>query len=175
MARRVEIVRPLLVIGLAAVVVACGRVALVASSTRLLVNLTPSEPRGLYRVVPRPASQYVRGMRVVLPVPGGFTSFVVERGWLAPGIPLVKEIGAVAGDRVCVGARQATVNDRIVGPVYADDSAGRALPALRGCFIVRPGEFLPVSTRIPNSFDGRYFGPQAVATIIGEARATWTF
>jgi len=112
---------------------------------------------------------------VVVPVPIGLRQLVTERGYLAPGEPLIKDIGALPGDRVCIDDQSASVNGRVVGPVARWDSKGRGLPSLRGCQIVPAGWFWPLSTRITNSFDGRYIGVQPLSAIVGEARAVWTF
>ena len=141
----------------------------------LLINTTASEPVGVYWVRHRTSGEYARGMRVVFPVPQDYQALVVERGWLAPGVPLIKHIGAVAGDRVCIQSDRAVINDVVVGPVSTHDSEGRPLPQLRGCLTVPPGYFLPLSTYIPNSFDGRYMGIQPVSAIVGEVIPAWTF
>lgn len=138
----------------------------------LLINPTPSEPRGIYRVVHR--VHYTRGMLVVLPVPASVASLVTDRGWLPPGVPLIKGVGAVAGDWVCVSEEAVTVNGETVGPVYERDSTGRDLPAIRGCERVRHGEFWPLSSYAKKSFDGRYLGAQPLSAIVGEAVPVWT-
>ena len=138
----------------------------------LLINTTASEPRGVYRVAQRPA--YTRGMLVVLPVPASVASLVTDRGWLPRGVPLIKGVGAVAGDRVCVTEEAVTVNGNIVGPVYARDSDGRPLPVIRGCVRVLAGAFWPLSAYAMKSFDGRYMGAQPLSAIVGEAVPVWT-
>jgi len=161
------------VIGVAALLVLSVRAAWSMWGPPLLINTTPSEPVGVYWV--RTSGTYARGMRVTFPVPLEYRRLVVERGWLEDGIPLIKHIGAVAGDRVCIEGDRAAINDTIVGPVYAQDSEGRPLPQLRGCLTVPPGYFLPLSTYIPNSFDGRYMGIQPLSAIAGEVIPAWTF
>lgn len=141
----------------------------------LIINYTHSEPYGLYSVIPHGLAEYRRGMLVLLPVPEGFTAMVYGRGWVNAGHPLMKGIGALAGDIVCVFADHAEINHRSIGPVFSRDSAGRELPRLRGCFVIQRGEFFPLSTYSDKSFDGRYIGPQPLASIVGELRPLWTF
>jgi conjugative transfer signal peptidase TraF len=163
------------VIGIAAACVAATRLAWAVWGPALLINTTASEPVGVYWVKHRVSAEYTRGMRVTFPVPRVYQGLVVERGWLAPGVQLIKHIGALAGDRVCIDAARAAINGAPVGPVLANDSAGRPLPQVRGCLTVPPGYFLPLSTTIPNSFDGRYMGVQPLSTIVGEVIPVWTF
>jgi len=167
--------RPFVVIGVAALLVLAIRTAFAALAPPLLINTTASEPVGVYWVRYRTSVEYTRGMRVVFPVPQEYQRLVAERGWLAPGAPLIKHIGAVAGDRVCIQSDRAVINGAVVGPVSTHDSEGRPLPRFRGCLTVPPGYFLPLSTYIPNSFDGRYIGIQPLSAIVGEVIPAWTF
>ncbi|HXQ29453.1 MAG TPA: S26 family signal peptidase [Gemmatimonadales bacterium] len=171
----VKTLRPFVVIGTAAVSVLAVRLAWAAWGPSLLINTTVSEPVGVYWVKHRTSAEYTRGMRVTFPVALAYQGLVVERGWLAPGIPLIKHIGALAGDCVCIGEDHAAINGAAVGPVFTIDSAGRPLPTLRGCLTVPSGYFLPLSTTIPNSFDGRYIGVQPLSAILGEAIPVWIF
>jgi len=83
----------------------------------IVINPTVSEPMGFYRIVNHAAPEYRRGMVVVFPVPTPFQSFVYGRGWLKAGVPLMKNIGALAGDQVCVREDHFEVNGKNLGPV----------------------------------------------------------
>jgi conjugative transfer signal peptidase TraF len=141
----------------------------------LLINGTPSEPLGVYRLIAHEAREYRRGMYVVFPVPEGVRPLVYGRGWLKHGVPFLKELVGLAGDQVCVTSQALRINGQYVGPVYAQDSDGRPLPKRYGCFVVQAREFLAASRYLKNSFDGRYFGALPIETITGEARPVWTF
>jgi conjugative transfer signal peptidase TraF len=154
-----------------AVVAAIAR----AWGPRLVINATRSEPMGLYRLRPQEAGAYRRGMRVVFPVPPAFLEMVYGRGWLRPGVPLLKTIVALAGDEVCIREEHFEVNGRTLGPVYAVDSTGASMPRIRGCFAIPMGFFFPAGTYHPRSFDGRYIGPQPLSALRGEAQPLWTF
>lgn len=136
------------------------------------LNLTDSEPRGLYRVDPVDR-EIRRGDLVVMTVPEPFRQYVYGRGWLPEGWALFKHVGAVAGDTFCVSSFL-TINGKPVGPVYPADEAGYPLPQLKGCGLVPAGHFLPVATRIRRSFDGRYMGPVRLDLIQGVARPVLT-
>ncbi len=141
----------------------------------IVINPTVSEPVGFYRIVSHAVPDYRRGMTVVFPVPVPFQSLVYGRGWLKPGVPLMKNIGALAGDRVCVRDDHFEVNGKNLGPVSTVDRTGATLPRLRGCFRIADGYFFPMSGHHERSFDGRYIGAQPLSAITGEARPLWTF
>ena len=141
----------------------------------LILNYTDSEPHGLYWLDAHRNHSYASGQLVVFPVPRLFETLIYGRGWLGPGLPLMKGIGAVEGDRVCTDDRHASVNGLAVGPIFAADSAGRPLPKIRGCYTVPAGYFVPFSAVIARSFDGRYMGPQPLDVIVGEVHPLWTF
>jgi conjugative transfer signal peptidase TraF len=167
--------RPLWVIGSVVLVTVAVRFVWATTGTSLLINTTASEPVGIYQIKSLGYREYRRGLLVVFPVPAAYRDLVYGRRWLGPGWPLLKSIGALAGDQVCIGPNRIEINASVVGPVENRDSAGRLLPQVRGCFTIRLGEFLPLSTLSPRSFDGRYMGPQPLSSIVGEARPLWIF
>jgi conjugative transfer signal peptidase TraF len=138
------------------------------------LNLVGSEPIGLYRLE-KFKGELRRGDMVVMKVPAAFERYVYGRGWLPEGWSLFKHIGAVPGDFYCITGLSLTVNGGYVGPVYSTDSAGLSLPDLQGCYLIADSYFLPVATRIKNSFDGRYMGAVHVSEILGIARPIVTF
>lgn len=138
------------------------------------LNLTDSEPIGLYRVH-RLNREIRRGDLIVMAVPPEYHQYVYARGWLPEGWSLFKHVGGVPGDSYCVTACTLTVNGDTVGPVYETDQEGLALPRLNGCRQVPAGFFLPVATRTPRSFDGRYMGPVSVSEIRGVVKPVVTF
>ena len=138
------------------------------------LNLTDSEPIGLYRVYPADR-EIRRGDLIVMAVPPEFHQYVYGRGWLPEGWSLFKHVGAVPGDTYCVTGSWLTVNGKPVGPVYSIDEEGHPLPQLHGCRRVPDGHFLPVATRIKRSFDGRYMGAVKLSTIKGTATPIVTF
>ena len=69
--------------------------------------------------------------------------------------------GGDAGETVGEGAR-----DR--------DRRGRSLPVWKGCRTLRAGEVFLLNANVPDSFDGRYFGPVSATAITGRAEPLWT-
>lgn len=166
---------PFYIIGGLVVLVLAVRVLWPVFGPELIFNYTHSEPYGIYEVHRLEAKQYRRGSMVVFPVPEPFRELVTQRGWVNPGHPLMKGIGALEGDEVCVSDTELKINRKVMGPVYAVDSLGRAMPSVRGCLTIKPGEFFPLSTYTEKSFDGRYIGPQPLSSIVGELEPVWTF
>lgn len=140
-----------------------------------MLNLTVSAPRGLYLVRANENGPVIRGELVTLAVPPAFTSLVYGRGWLKTGTPLLKTVGGLPGEVLCVSGGRFSLSNQDLGPVFARDSQGMPLPMLSGCSKVPPGQFVPVSTFHPKSFDGRYMGAVPLALVTGRASLLWAF
>lgn len=134
---------------------------------RLLYNPTESAPKGWYAV--SSGVDYTRGDRVAAHLPHPFSELAYERAYLPAGAPVIKTIGAVAGDRYCVTGRSLELADGSVLPLKPSDSQGRAMPALAGgCRRVSDGHVLIVSDYSARSFDSRYVGEVPVTAILGK-------
>lgn len=138
------------------------------------LNFTESEPVGLYRL-DRLDRSVRTGDMVIMSIPDPFHQYVYGRKWLPDGWPLLKHVGAVSGDLLCVGDASFLINGVPIGPVYPVDSEGLPLPHLEGCRRVPEGHFVPVATGVKSSFDGRYMGPVSLSEILGLARPIWVF
>lgn len=136
--------------------------------TPLYLNLTPSEKLGIYLLTPLKTNP-MPGDLVLFAVPNQAKPYILGRGWMKEGGMLLKHIGAVKGDKVLIDEESIFINGKYIGPVSQNDSKGLPLPKLRGEFKIKPDHFLPIATNIPNSFDGRYFGPVPYKLIKGEA------
>ncbi|NLW36878.1 MAG: S26 family signal peptidase [Syntrophorhabdus aromaticivorans] len=137
------------------------------------LNLSPSVPLGLYRMSP-PATLGV-GDLVVFDPPPRVQAYIYGRRWLPQGWPLIKYVGALPGDTYSVKDVSLYINNRYMGPVYDQDNEGNRPPRITGIRTVEPGTFLPLSTHITHSFDGRYFGTVELASIKGKALPVWTY
>lgn len=138
--------------------------------TVLLYNVTPSVAEGLYWVAP--ADQVAPGDIVVIHLSGDLAAIVGR--YLAPGRALMKPVVAARGDTVCRIVDRITINGTSVADAARHDRAGRPLPEWHGCRTLAEDEVFPLSTRLPNGFDGRYFGPISTAQIAGKALPLWT-
>ena len=168
-------IKPLLVATSLAAMLAAGWGGLHLARVRLVLNLTISVPRGVYLVRQGHRSGLQHGDLVEFSVPDEFTGFVYGRRWLTSGTPLLKTVGGMPGDSICVGAGRFTLNGVDTGPVFTLDSEGKPMPALHGCVRVQAGDFLPINTSYARSFDGRYMGPVSASLITGYATPLWTF
>lgn len=156
-----------------AVLVASGLacLALAAAPTpRLLLNTTASVPVGLYRLSP-PGRARPGDLLVVRPGPG-LAAFLDGGGWLARGVPLIKPVGAVAGQVVCRAGRELRIDGRLAARALDVDAHGRALPTWSGCRLLGPGEILLLAPA-RGSLDGRYFGPIRQTQVLARARPLW--
>jgi len=160
---------------LAAAGALCAYAALPPSSpSRAYVvwNASASAPIGFYRV--KHSRALARGA-LVLAVPApALAAFAAGRGYLPSGVPLVKRIAAVAGDDVCARGKAVFVNRRFAAARLAADRKGRALPAWPGCRKLRADEVFLLMADVPDSFDGRYFGPSRASQIVGTLEPLWT-
>ncbi len=133
------------------------------------INLSDSVPLGLYHVTYSNTLSLERGDMVVFPPPQWVKPFVYSRGWLPKGWPLLKYVGALEGDTYCVLDGNFFINEKYIGKVPTQDSQGLPLYPIKGCHTVEHNSFVPVSSHIPNSFDGRYMGAVSMSCIIGKA------
>lgn len=154
---------------------AMGGLALILISWKkwdfeLAWNMSSSVPIGLYRIVhDRP----VRGDIAAVRLSEAVASLAAERGYLPRTALLLKPVVASASDRVCRWGRLTVTSRRIRAISSVRDLQGRPMPQWRGCQTLAPGELFVMSST-KGSFDGRYFGPLKVDTIVGRAEALWT-
>ena len=99
---------------------------------------------------------------------------LAERHYLPTGVPLLKRIAAVRGQRVCRDALSITIDGQYVGAARPRDRLGRPLPTWAGCHVLRTGELFVMNPAAPDSFDGRYFGVLRLTHVIGRAAPVWT-
>lgn len=158
---------------LASVVAAATLATLTVRPTRYAVwNATASVPTGLYAIRGK-ASLHV-GERVAIEPPPDLRRLLAERRYLPTGVPLLKRIAAVSGQRICRFAHGITIDGEYVGVARARDRLGRPLPVWAGCHVLRSGELFVMNPAAPDSFDGRYFGVLRMADVIGRATPVWT-
>lgn len=157
---------------------ALGLLAVAASTadiwpTRLIYNATASVPIGWYSV--EDVADLGVGEIVVVRPPARAERLLIERGYLAPNVPLLKRVAAEAGALVCRSGDMIVIGKTVVGAAREVDALGRSLPRWAGCRELRPGEVFLFNHDAPSSFDGRYFGPTSARDIIGRARPLWTW
>jgi conjugative transfer signal peptidase TraF len=138
---------------------------------RLLWNASASVPIGLYAL--HPAGKLTAGELLVVRPPARLAQFMAARRYLALGVPLIKHVAALPGQIICRSGRVITVNGIAEAEALDRDTRGRELPVWQGCRAVQTGEVFLMNAGVPDSFDGRYFGPVPDSTIIGSATPLW--
>ena len=136
----------------------------------LVWNASSSAPRGLYGVAP--ADRLRVGEMVIAWTPEPARSLAAERRYLPANVPLVKRVGAAAGDRVCAAGEGVWINGRHVAVRRKADGKARPMPWWTGCRDLGPGEYF-LLMESPDSFDGRYFGVTPAEGLVGRAVLLW--
>jgi len=163
---------------------ACGLAALAWASfvqpmPRLIYNPSDSVAVGWYRVdpldhdtgsLPRPLSV---GSIVLTTLPPDAAALAAQRGYLPARVPLLKRVGAVAPQEVCITGRVVRIDGVPSAAVLPADRWGRPLPSWQQCRHLEPGELFLLSVTNPASFDSRYFGPVSTSAVIGVAHPVW--
>ncbi|MFS3137647.1 S26 family signal peptidase [Gluconacetobacter sacchari] len=138
---------------------------------RLIWNATASTPVGLYRL--QPARELHVGDLIAIRPPADIAGMLARGGYLPLGVPLLKPVAALPGQRVCRIGAVVTVDGAVLGNALARDHRGRLLPVWQGCRHVLPGQIFVMNPAVPTSLDGRYFGVLPVDAVLGRAQPLW--
>ena len=163
---------------------ACGLAALGWASfahplPRLIYNPSDSVAVGWYRVdsldhgagsLPRPLSV---GSIVLTTLPPEAAALAAQRGYLPARVPLLKRVGAVAPQEVCIAGGIVRIDGVPLAAALPADRWGRPLPSWQQCRLLNSGELFLLSVTNPASFDSRYFGPVSVSAVISVAHPVW--
>ncbi|MBR1138141.1 MULTISPECIES: S26 family signal peptidase [Bradyrhizobium] len=142
-----------------------------SSTVRLVWNLSASVPTGLYRV--RQSGDRSIGEIVAVQPPQPIANFLMSRGYLPRGVPMMKHVAALSGQVVCRHGLAILIDAVEVGQAQERDSRGRPLPVWQGCRTLRDDEAFLMNTRSAISLDGRYFGVLPMSAIVGHAEPLW--
>jgi len=137
----------------------------------LLWNATRSAPVGLYAV--SPPREIAAGDLVIAWPPARAARLAAQRHYLPLGVPLVKRVAAIPGERICAAGASLQAPRDVAVTRLRHDRKGRALPWWRGCGRLGTGQYLLLMATVRDSFDGRYFGPVSRERIIGKAHPLW--
>ncbi|MFL6959463.1 S26 family signal peptidase [Nocardiopsis yanglingensis] len=153
--------------------------AFVSPLPRLTYNPSDSVAVGWYRIepfshraasLPHPLSV---DSIVLVPLPAEAAALAAQRGYLPTRVPLLKRVGAVSPQEVCMAGGIVRIDGVPAAAVLLSDRLGRPLPSWHQCRRLEPGELFLLSATNPASFDSRYFGPVSAATVIGVAYPLW--
>lgn len=153
-------------IALVSAVIALG----IASGLRLrpvlIWNVTASVPRGLYWVdhnAPR------LNDLVATHLPPKARALADQRHYLPANVPLIKPVAALSGHSICRQDRRIFIDEKPVALALNHDLQGRALPSWSGCQKLTSNQIFLLNPAVPESFDGRYFGPIPAQLVVGRA------
>jgi len=170
--------RILLFLAGAAVVMSVGAATAFTGGYR--VNLTPSEPLGLWRIerLQRPVS--IGDLVFLCPPTTALFEDARQRGYLRRGLcpggfaPLIKSVAALPGQRIDI-TDHVLIDGRLVpaSSVWRTDGEGRAINPDPGGVV--PPHHLFLHSPFASSYDSRYFGPVPDSGLLGLARPVFTF
>ncbi len=159
-------------------------IMLLAAATRtdglIFVATGSSCPIGIYHVFHQHPA---RGELVEACLPEAIASYGMARGYLASGEcpngaePVIKVIGALAGDRVDLSPEEIRVNGTALpqSSTRLRDSRGRAVRTLpRGSYETTADDVWLFGLHDARSWDSRYFGPVPVNAVLGAVEPVFT-
>lgn len=144
----------------------------VPTSLKLVWNASASTPIGLYRIEPVGVLK-LSDLVAVMPLKP-LADFMVERGYIGRGTPLMKRVTGLPGQRVCRIGRSITVDGVALGDALDRDRMGRAMPVWQGCRRIADSDLFLMNPGVRDSFDGRYLGPLPASAVIGKATPIYT-
>ncbi|MBO0128376.1 conjugative transfer signal peptidase TraF [Agrobacterium sp. OT33] len=170
--------RFIVLIGASVTVILAWAVIGIAGGYRL--NLTPSEPLGLWRIESLNRPVAVGDLVFVCPPSSALFVEARERGYLRRGLcaggfaPLIKTVVALPDARVGITG-EVVIDERPLpaSGVRKTDGAGRAIDPWPGG-IVPPGHLF-LHSSFASSYDSRYFGPIPDTGLLGLAKPVLTF
>lgn len=153
-------------------VLTIGSSAAIHTTPWLIWNASASTPIGLYLIQPNRQLEVTDLLAVRPPEP--IADLMAARHYLPLGVPLLKRVLALPGQTVCRAGRSVSVDRIDMGAALDRDHLGRPMPVWQNCRKLDDGEIFLMNWQVPDSVDGRYFGPFPAASIIGRAVPLWT-
>lgn len=144
------------------------------------LNLTPSEPLGLWRIEKLQRPVAIGDLVFLCPPMTAVFAEAWRRGYLRRGMcvggfaPLIKTVAALPGQRVEI-TDHVLIDERSIpaSSVSGTDGEGRLLLPDSGGVV--PPRHLFVHSSFASSYDSRYFGPVPDSGLLGLARPVFTF
>jgi conjugative transfer signal peptidase TraF len=125
---------------------------------QIVINTSPSVAPGFYL---RSSASPRVGAIVDFRIPPAAQAYIFARtGKMGSNWYILKPIAAGPGDQVNTAGDWLVINGRRIAPMPPEtDHSARHLPIWRGSRALGSDEFFVFSSRIPNSFDSRCYGP----------------
>ncbi|MCD4662531.1 conjugative transfer signal peptidase TraF [Agrobacterium sp.] len=144
------------------------------------LNLTPSEPLGLWRIVALQRPVEFGDLVFICPPPTASFEEARRRGYVRRGLcpggfaPLIKTVAALPGQHIKIGAN-VTVDGRPLASSIVRTSDGEGRPITPSKTGIVPLRNLFLHSSFASSYDSRYFGPVPDTGLLGLARPVLTF
>jgi conjugative transfer signal peptidase TraF len=138
----------------------------------IIWNTTESVPVGLYFLLPLRSPSL--GELVAVRLPKEAEAWMVEHGYVGADTLLLKRLAAVSGMTVCRDGLAISIDGSVLAHAALTDRSDRPLPDWTGCITLGSDEVFLLLAGVPDSLDGRYFGPLAANAIVGRAVPVWT-
>ncbi|MCZ7976332.1 conjugative transfer signal peptidase TraF [Agrobacterium sp. MAFF310724] len=168
----------------AGIILVAALVGILAICTALTggyrINLTPSEPLGLWRIVPLGRPVAVSDLVFICPPATVEMREARARGYLRSGscpggvAPLIKRVIAIAGQQVEIGA-SVSVDGREISSSRVTRRDGKGRPLTPSASGTVPAGYVFLHSAFPGSYDSRYFGPVPASGILGLAQEILTY
>jgi len=155
----------LIAIGVTMLIVATTAEITLPPKPVLFYNPSASAPIGWYKLEGK--SPLKVGAQVAAYAPDWARKLADERQYLSYEYPMIKTIWASPGAEICVQNNRISVPNYPVITSLSQDSLGRDMPKLSGCFILKADEYFLVSPDVQTGFDSRYFGAVSIDNILG--------
>lgn len=149
-----------------------GTSAFVDPPKALIWNASASAPIGLYAV--QQADDLEVADLVAVAAPPLIAEFMADRGYLPMGVPMMKRVLVLPGQTVCRRGLDIIAYGSTIGYARERDNAGRKMPVWQGCRRIGDDELFLMNFDVPDSVDGRYFGPLPRRFVIGRALPVFT-
>lgn len=149
-----------------------GVSSVISLPVKFIWNASASTPVGLYSLH-RLGALHAGDLVAIMP-PAPLGAFMVSRGYIGAGVPLLKHVAALSGQEVCRRRAVISVDGAALANALNNDRHGRSLPVWQGCRRVANGQIFLMNPAIHDSFDGRYFGSLPTRDIIGQASPIYT-
>lgn len=154
----------------------CGLSLMLAASfidrSDFVWNRTASVPKGLYFM--DRSAPISKGDLVAFEPSDEVRRWLNQEGIVGSDWPLLKHVSGLEGDEICRCGVEILINGSHVADALETTGSDSALPAWQGCHTLQTGEVFLLNDH-PRSVDGRYFGVQLRARIVGVARPIWTY
>ncbi len=159
---------------------AIAALAAVAYLGGFRLNLTPSEPLGLWRIVALQRPVEIGDLVFICPPVIASFEEARHRGYVRRGLcpsgfaPLIKTVAALPGQHVDIGANVTVDGEPLASSIVRrSDGEGRPITPFKTGVV--PPKNLFLHSSFASSYDSRYFGPVPDTGLLGLARPVLTF